>query len=266
MRSLPKIMCEPLEQGVMMQPQKGVQSLERAFHLLELIAGHHAHGISQVELQHLSRLDRTTVHRMLRFLAQAHYVFQDPGTPAFWRLGMRSMGLGLQALALPPVIEKLRPLMKTLARLSNDNVFLICRMGDFSYTLHLEQGDMAIAGYSALVGATRLLGLGTASMALLAALPEQELQAHLQRHQPTYSAHQFSPLKLQRAIDRTRQLGYALASEPAVSGAGAAFALDGLGLVALSILSSRPRMPVARRHEMARVILQETQAFMIAYC
>jgi len=59
--------------------------------------------------------------------------------------------------------------MKTLARQSDDNVFLICRMGDMSYTLHLEQGSLAIPAYASLVGTTRLLGLGTGSMALLAA-------------------------------------------------------------------------------------------------
>jgi len=169
------------------------------------------------------------------------------------------MGMGLQACELPPVVERLTPIMKTLARLSADNVFLICRMGDMSYTLHLEQGSLAIPAYSALVGTTRLLGLGTGSMALLAALPDKLLEAHLQRHQATYSEHRFSPLKIHRAIERTRKLGYSLASEPSVSGAGVAFDLEGLGLIGLSILSSRPRMPVHRRHEMAQMILAETK-------
>jgi len=243
-----------------MQPPKGVQSLERAFGLLELIAAHHASGISQTDIQSASRLDRTTVHRMLSYLAHAQYIIQDEQSPALWRLGLRSMGIGLQSFAQPPVTERLRPIMKTLARLSDDNVFLVCRMGDLSFTLHLEQGAMAIPGYTALVGATRLLGLGTGSMALLAALPEDSLRAHLQRHQVTYSAHHFSPLKMQRAIQRTRQLGYTIATDPAVSGAGVAFEIEGLGLVALSILSSRPRMPSTRRHEMAQLILTETEA------
>ncbi len=245
--------------AMFMQTPKGVQSLERAFSLLELIAAHHAEGISQTAIQSVSALDRTTVHRMLSYLAHAQYIVQDEQHPARWRLGLRSMGLGLHALVKPPVIERLRPVMKILARLSDDNVFLVCRMGDLSFTLHLEQGSMAIPGYTALVGATRLLGLGTASMALLAALPEASLRDHLKRHQTTYTAYQFSPLKMQRAIERTRQLGYTIATDPAVSGAGVAFEIETLGLVALSILSSRPRMPPSRRHEMAQLILAETQ-------
>lgn len=244
----------------MQQPQ-GIQSLERAFNLLDIIAAHHGTGIAQTDIQRICGLDRTTVHRMLSFLSRAQYIVQDDtARAAHWRLGVRSMGVGLQALAHPPVTERLIPVMKTLARLSKDNIFLVCRLGDLSYTLHLEQGSMAIPGYVALVGGTRLLGLGTGSMALLAALPDEILNDHLQRHQSAYSAHLFSPLKLQRAIQRTRQLGYCLASDPAVSGAGVAFTIEGLGYVGLSILSARPRMPVARRHEMAGLILNEIKA------
>lgn len=243
-----------------MQTSQGVQSLERAFNLLELIAAHHDACISQSEIQATTKLDRTTVHRMLSFLARRQYIVPSVASPGHWQLGLRTMGIGLQALAAPPVVERLKPIMKTLARRSEDNVFLICRMGDLSYTLHMEQGTMAIPAYATLVGGTRLLGLGTGSMALLAALPDEVLDAHLLRHQASYSAHQFSPLKMQRAIQRTRKLGYTLASDPAVSGAGVAFELEGLGLVGLSILSSRPRMPVARRHEMAQLMLAETEA------
>ena len=248
-----------------LKPSQGVQSLARAFTLLELIAAHHETGITQAMAQSSTGLDRTTVHRMLGFLSHAGYIEQDDLTRATrWRLGIRSMGLGLQAFAQPPLIERLRPIMKTLARQSEDNVFLVCKMGDLSYTLHLEQGKLAIAGYQALVGGTRLLGLGTGSMALLAALSDQVLTQHLQQHQDVYSAHLFTPLKMQRAIQRTRQLGYTLASDPAVSGAGVAFEIEGVGLVGLSILSSRPRMPVARRHEMAQLILHETRALRVS--
>ncbi len=242
-----------------MQTSQGVQSLERAFNLLELIAAHHDPSISQSEIQATTKLDRTTVHRMLSFLARRQYIVQSESSPGQWQLGLSSMGIGLQAFAAPPVVERLKPIMKTLARRSEDNVFLICRMGDLSYTVHMEQGRMAIPAYATLVGGTRLLGLGTGSMALLAALPDAVLDAHLLRHQASYSAHQFSPLKMQRAIQRTRKLGYTLASDPAVSGAGVAFELKGLGLIGLSILSSRPRMPVTRRHEMAQLILTETE-------
>lgn len=240
-----------------MQPAQGIQSLARAFNLLDIIAAHHETGIAQTDIQSACGLDRTTVHRMLSFLAGAQYIVQDEATRGSWRLGIRSMGIGLQAFAQSPITARLKPVMKTLARLSKDNVFLVCRMGDLSYTLHLEQGTMAITGYRALVGGTRLLGLGTGSMALLAALPDAQLDAHLERHQSAYTANRFSPYKMQCAIQRTRQLGYCLASDPAVSGAGVAFEIQGLGQVGLSILSSRPRMSVARRHEMADLILNE---------
>ncbi len=245
-----------------MTTPSGVQSLERAFFLLELIGSHQQTGLSQAEIQVRTGLDRTTLHRMLTFLASIHYLHQDAGSNRPWRLGVRSMSLGLQAFTQPHLVALLRPHMLALARRSQDNVFLVCRMGDLSFTLHLEQGPMAIASYQPLVGATRLLGLGTGSVALLAAMPDEALHMHLHRHQASYTASQFGPLKMQRAITRTRQMGYTLASDPAVSGAGVAFEVQGFGHVAISILSSRARMPVARRHEMARLILDEISTYL----
>ena len=235
----------------------GVQSLERAFGLLDLIAGHHATGLTLAQAQQCTGLDRTTVHRMLSYLTQAGYVQRMAGGERPYTLGCRSMALGLSAFTHPPLVDALRPLMKKLARRSGDNVFLVIRLGDFSYTLHLEQGSVPMPRYPELVGASLLLGLGTGSMALLAALPDPELCAHLARHQATYSANQFSPLRMQRAIQRTRQLGYTLAAEPGVAGAGYAWNVPQFGNIALSILSNRARMPVTRRHELARMLIDE---------
>jgi len=238
----------------------GVQSLERAFGLLALIAAHHERGVTLAGLQAQSGLDRTTAHRMLRFLTHAGYVQRDATPARAYRLGCAAMGLGLTAMTRPPLVERLTPLMKSLARQSADNVFLVTRLGDFSYTLHLEQGAVPMPRYRDLVGATRLLGLGTGSMALLATLPDDEVQAHLRRHQAAYAATPFSPLRIQRAIQRTRAAGYTLAADPGVAGAGYAFDFPGVGTVALSILSSRARMPSARRHAVARLMADEVRS------
>ena len=241
-------------------PVAGVQSLERAFGLLDLIAAHHERGVTLASLQAQSGLDRTTVHRMLRFLTRAGYVHRDATPVRAYRLGCAALGLGLAAMTRPPLLERLAPLMKSLARQSEDNVFLVTRLGDFSYTLHLEQGAVPMPRYRELVGATRLLGLGTGSMALLATLPDDEVQAHLRRHQADYAATPFSPLQIQRAIQRTRAAGYTLAADPGVAGAGYAFDFPGVGTVALSILSSRARMPSARRHALARLMADEVRS------
>ena len=240
-------------------PASGVQSLERAFGLLQVIARHHEQGVTLASLIAQSGLDRTTAHRMLRFLTGAGYVRRDATAGHAYRLGCAAMGLGLQAMTRPPLVDFMAPLMKSLARQTGDNVFLVTRLGDYSYTLHLEQGAHPMPRYRDLVGASRLLGLGTASMALLASLPDNEVQAHLLRHQADYAASPFSPLRLQRAIQRTRAAGYTLAAEPGVAGAGYAFEIQDLGTVALSILSSRARMPVARRHDLARLIAHEVR-------
>lgn len=238
-------------------PPRGVQSLERAFGLLQLVARHQEAGVSLADLMAGTRIDRTTAFRMLRFLEYAGYVQRGTDEHRHYRLGCASLGLGLAAFVRSPLVEALTPLMKSLARQSQDNVFLVTRIGDRGFTLHLEQGSVPIPRYAELVGVTRLLGLGTGSMALLASLPDHEIQAHLQRHAPEYAETALSPMRVQRAIQRTRALGYTLAAEPGVAGAGYALIVPGAGTVALSILSSHARMPVARRHALARMMIDE---------
>lgn len=238
-------------------PFSGVQSLGRAFGLLELIAANHSQGLTLQDIQKASALDRTTLHRFLSFLSKNDYIEREDIAFKRWRLGIRSMSLGIRAMARPPLVQALIPTMKSLARQSGDAVFLVTRMGDFSYTLHLEKGTSTPPQYTQLVGTTRLLGLGTGSTALLANFSDDELKVHLDSHQATYSAHHFSPLKIQRSIQRTRQLGFTLSAEPSTAGAGVAFEHKGFGQAAISILSSRACMPLSRRHQMAELILRE---------
>ena len=68
----------------------GVQSLERAFGLLDLIAAHHERGVTLASLQAQSGLDRTTAHRMLRFLTGAGYVQRDATPARAYRLSSAS--------------------------------------------------------------------------------------------------------------------------------------------------------------------------------
>jgi DNA-binding IclR family transcriptional regulator len=110
-----------------------------------------------------------------------------------------------------------------------------------------------------LVGATRLLGLGVGSLALLATMTDDEIQQHFARHQPEYVAGGLSAGRMRIGVERCRRLGYALAAGFDVAGAGHAFAVPS-GHAAISVFSPKPRMPLARRHDIAALIAQEVKA------
>ncbi|MCP3024910.1 IclR family transcriptional regulator, partial [Cupriavidus basilensis] len=195
----------------------GVQSLDRAFTLLCLLAEHHESGLTLPQLVAQTGIDRTTAHRMLRYLTHAGFAVQDEPGKRF-RLGMAAMALGLRTMNRSPLASACATRMKALARKTGDTVFLIVRIGDHGYCMHAEEGSHRVQHFHLLNGSTRLLGQGTASMALLAKLEDQEIVAHYERHRAEYEGSGLSLLKLQRGVERSRKLGYALAGAGGVAG------------------------------------------------
>ncbi|MGO4328648.1 IclR family transcriptional regulator [Cupriavidus sp. 2TAF22] len=231
----------------------GVQSLDRAFTLLCLLAEQHETGLTLAQLVAQTGIDRTTAHRMLRYLLHAGFASQDEQGKRF-RLGMAAMALGLRTMNRSPLASACATRMKALARRTGDTVFLIVRIGDHGYCMHAEEGSHRVQHFHLLAGSTRLLGQGTASMALLAKLADEEIVAHYERHRAEYESSGLSLLKLQRGVERSRKLGYALAGAGGVAGVGYAFALPLAGEAAISIVSTASRMPVARRREIGEMI------------
>lgn len=231
----------------------GVQSLTRAFALLELLAEHHEAGLTLQDLAIKAEIDRTTAHRMARFLEAAGYIEREPGSKRL-HLGTTAMSLGLRAMNRPPPGSVLVTKMKALARLTGDAVFLIVRIGDHGHCLHTEEGSHRIKSFHMLTGSSRLLGQGTGSMALLARLGNDAVRAHYERHRAEYEAGGLSLMKLMRGVERSRACGYALAGADGVAGVGYALPMAMHADAAISVVSAASRMPVARRHEMGGII------------
>jgi len=241
-----------------MKPISGAQSVERSITLLNRIAAAHAAGISLSELHQSAGLDRTTTWRIVSTLARHGLVARET-VHGRYRLGLQAMALGMACMDRVPLVESCRPVMLALARLSGDNVFLVARMGDYSHCLHLEQGHNAVRSFALNVGATRLLGMGVASIALLARLDDAALQAHFARHQSEYSAQNVSLAKLRRWVARTHAHGYSHASGEGAAGVGRWFRLGSCADAAMSIIAPRARLSPARGAELAELMARELE-------
>jgi DNA-binding IclR family transcriptional regulator len=237
---------------------KGAQSVERAVALLSLVAAQHADGVTLSQLVAMTGLDRTTAWRILTSLEQQELAAKDPET-GLYRLGMATMAWGLSGMSRPPLVEACRPIMKTIARVSGDNVFLVTRSGDYSHCLHLEEGSHQVQDFPLNVGGTRLLGLGVASIALLAMLDDEKLAQHYQRHRSTYLAHDVTALKLQRWAARARQAGYSHISAGGVAGVGLRFAFGACGDAAFSVIAPKARLPKPRGSELIELMQAEVK-------
>ena len=231
-------------------PRPGAQSIDRAMGLVNLVARHHDQGIALQALVQASGLDRTTAWRMLGSLQHARLVERDAQS-GLYTLGVQATAWGAASLGQAALIRQCQPVMKTLARLSGDNVFLVLRLGDYSHCLHLEQGEHAVPSFRQTVGETRLLGLGVASIAMLAVLDDAAIQAHHDRHTAQYELEGVAHAQLQRWVKATRQRGHAYRSTAGIAAVGLHWPFGQVAIAALSIGASRARLSLGRAAELA---------------
>lgn len=236
----------------------GVQSLERVFSILALLADHHASGMTLRQLMEHTGLSRATAQRMIAFLVALHYVEQD-ATTRIYRLGTAATFLGLCTMSRPPLVQAYLHTMRRLARRTGEGVFLVVRIGDYSYNLHLEQQPPQNPDLASLVGHTRLLGLGIGSLSLLSLMTNLEIRQHHARHEAEYHSHGLTIARILTGVERSRRLGYTLAAGFGITGIGHAFAVPA-GHAAISVVSPKTRMPLSRRHEIGSLIVGEVNS------
>lgn len=231
----------------------GAQSLHRAIDLVNRVARDHDRGVLLHELVQASALDRTTTWRLLAHLQHAGLIERD-ATDARYRLGAQATAWGAASLARSALVRQCQPVMKTLARLSGDNVFLVLRQGDYSHCLHLEQGAHAVRAFRQTVGESRLLGLGVASVAMLAALGDEAIQDHHARCGAAYELEGVSRTQLMRWVQLTRQRGFAYRNTAGIAAVGVHWSLGDAAIAALSIGASRVRLPLGRAADLAAMV------------
>jgi DNA-binding IclR family transcriptional regulator len=233
-----------------------VQAVSRAIFLLKLLARGHADGQTVQVLTSDSGLNRSTVIRLLGCLEHSGYV-QRHAEAGLYRLGLNAMQLGLTAMSRPPIVERCRPIMQSIARSTEDTVFLIVRNGDFAHCLHLEEGAFPVRAITSLVGSFRLMGEGTAGQALLATLSDEELRALYKRHAVTYTRKGFTEDQLQQMVQRTRRERYSTGLGLVAQGAnaiGVPFEATPGHYAALSVGAIASRMDSKRRPQIAQKV------------
>ncbi|MCW2309033.1 IclR family transcriptional regulator [Rhodobium gokarnense] len=240
----------------------GSQSIERATSLLAIVAEHHRSGASLGTLVSASGLTRATVRRLLVALMRADLVDQDEDTRQY-RLGagcyilgvIASDRFGLHPLAHASVIR--------LARASEDTAFFSLRRGDHTTCLIREDGQHPIRSHVLSVGQFHPLGVAAHGIAILAALPDDEMNAVIEANTPVYRERypMLTDELLRQVIAETRERGFAL--NPGIFHPGswaigvAVRNADGVPVGGLSIGSIEQRLQGARQQELAELLRTE---------
>lgn len=248
--------------------EKGsVQSLDRAFQLLELLCKS-PKGMTIQQLSQITSLHKSTVHRLLNSMAERGYVRRTGD--AIYRAGMRICELGEYVQENLDVVSLAQGPMERLSRRTEETVHLVERDNDeIVYIYKVESIHQAIRMVSR-IGMRRPLYCTAIGKAMLAEDTDDAICQYWDHLTPQAYTDQTIVRKdaFLREIQKIRHQGFAMDNEENELGVRciAAAIADWRSRVcyALSISAPMSRMSDSRVEELIPLLLQTREE--IAFC
>ncbi|MCQ9615759.1 IclR family transcriptional regulator [Paenalcaligenes niemegkensis] len=234
----------------------GPRTLRRGLQILQTLQAHDDNGLSVTEISRLTGLQRPTIYRLLAALTETEFVHAVGRTRRYAATKVR-----LPVIAEPSnrIVDIAKPLMRELAEQVGDAVFLVVREGNSSTTLWREIGSYPVQILATYVNKVQPLGVGSASMAILAKLDDQSIDDIIQANQEQLEHYGgMTQREMRQLIANTRTRGYSVVGNYAVRGAlGVGSALcdaQGKPILGLSVTAITERMPSRRQKEIAQML------------
>ncbi|TFH98700.1 IclR family transcriptional regulator [Micrococcus lylae] len=163
-------------------------------------------GVS--EIGRMSGLSKAVAHRILQELCAAHVVEQDRQTRKY-RLGSAALALGDAAAASSRLRAEGLPTLAELAEVTGETATLSARVG--YRRLYVGQVESSrLIRISVQVGLSLPLTVGASGQAMLAFLPEREIEWVLNRPVPAMSDRtETRPERIRGRLEHVREVGYA---------------------------------------------------------
>ena len=248
--------------------ETSVQLVGRMALILEAVGASGPSGANLSAVVRATGLGKTTVHRLLVGLAEVGYVSHDALSqlytvgPAILRLAGSVRERDLAVIAAP--------FLRSLARETQDTVFLSVRDGSEAVCVAREVGRFPIRTLTLDPGDRRPLGVGAGSAALLAAVDEQELDTLLADIEPRLAAYSgFDAAHLRTERKATTRRGHSLNADGVVEGMSAVGVVvrdeTGAPVGAISVAAITTRMKPARRKDIVGHLHDAAAAITAAY-
>ncbi|WP_052097416.1 IclR family transcriptional regulator [Achromobacter sp. RTa] len=237
----------------------GTQSLQRAIALLRIIAVNNRGGSRLVELYRRTGLERPTAHRLLQGMVAEKLVRQDAETKRY-HLGGLAYELGLAAAPKVAVRDICLPYLDAVAEHTGDTVFLTVRSGFDGICVARADGSFPIKMFVHDVGRHRPLNVGASGLALMSALPDDEIDriCRINVERTQRKSPRFTEAALRASIESTRRRGYAtnkVMDEPPVHSVGMAIrAPDGTPAAGISVSTLASRLGQDRLEMVVRCL------------
>src|SRR5215203_2719820 len=196
-----------------MAEQPSIKILDKALRILQMFSRDQPEwGVAALARE--ADMPKTTVYRILRMFQQHGFLVQDPVSRRF-RLGLGILALGRQAYEGIELRRVAQPIMEQIAALSGETVLLQVLDSDRQRVACIERVQQG-AGLRLIleVGAMAPLHAGCSAKALLAFMPEEEIEAVIARGLPAITSQTITdPDHLRRELAQIRHEDYAISFE-----------------------------------------------------
>jgi DNA-binding IclR family transcriptional regulator len=228
--------------------------------MLRALSTREPDGANTSELARATGLARPTAHRLLSSLLAEGLVDRD--SAGRWQLGPELYLLGTAAAARYDVTALAQPGIRRLAVATGESAFFSVRRGDETVCLLREDGSFPIRSHVLHEGIRFPLGVASAGLAILAYLPEPEVDRYLDGADLTSAfGATHRPEAIRARVAETRRLGYALNPGLIVEGswgmAAAVFDARSHPVGALSLTGVEHRFAAHRQSQLGRLLLAE---------
>lgn len=238
----------------------GAQAIARAARLLRLVTAGGKTGVALQDLASAADLSRSTAHRLLTALRAEGLVDRDAHS-ARWMPGPELYLMGTVAAARYDVTALARDIVRSLAVKTEESAFLSVRRADETMCLLREEGSFPIRSFVLSEGVRFPLGVASAGLAILAFLPDHDVDAYMERHPELTEewgrSHGEGPLRVRLA--ETKERGYAINPGLIVEGSwgigAAVFDREGRPEWALSLTGVEFRFGPDRLPQLGRTLL-----------
>lgn len=244
----------------------GGRTLRRGLQLLDAVLAADREGLRVVDLCRIAQLERATVHRLIATLVESGYVAQRGRFR--YVAGQRLAALALNDAA-PNLAARLRPVLERVSTACGDAAFAIVREGAASRCIARHVGTHPIQILVIQVGTRQPLGVGAAGLALLSALPDDQVKAAIAANAtslPHYGG--MTPERMALLVQATRERGWSVIGNHATDGVlavgMAVHNADGEPSAAISVASTLERMPRERQQLIARLMRDALAALLPA--
>lgn len=243
----------------------GTQALHRAVALLRIVAANNRHGCRLVELCRRTHLERPTVHRLLQGMVAEKLVRQAADSKRYY-LGSLAYELGLAAAPKVALRDICLPYLEAMAEHTGDTVFMTIRSGFDGVCVARTDGSFPIKMFVHDVGRHRPLNVGASGLALMSALPDDEIDriCRVNVERTRRKNPRFTETQLRDSIESTRRRGYSttkVMDEPAVLSVGIAIrSPDGSPAAGISVSTLASRLAQARLEMVVRSLSDTASA------